>query len=533
MRWGASWRLDRCKVDQHKPSPLVCVEKQKGAMRLSALDITAENLGLKLGQSVVEARSIYPDLDIITADHEADLTFLNALADWADRYTPLIGIDAPFDKPQGLFLDITGCVHLFGGEVNMLKDVIQKFDNIGIDVQGSIAPTPGAAWGLARHNIRRDNDKNLSYEKFIMNWDNLEEMIASFPMAALRLPLQMLLALDRVGLKKIKDIISAPRKPLMRRFGPLLLKRLDQVLGVEEEPVSPRLPISELSVERRLAEPIGQQEDIETCIEQLSTSLRGDLEKRGLAGQAFMLLLFRLDGIVKKVDIGLSAPSRDSGRIRALFAEKLATIYDETDAGSGFEIIRLSVTSAITLSELQSTFSGQDNIQSEIDELADRLIARLGSEQVVKPVFHQSFIPERAASFVSLSDFNHHEKIKGGSKLEDGFELENSGLQIHLPRPIRMFINPEPVTAIAEVPEGPPITFKWRRSQYHVARAEGPERVSAEWWIDGEDTKTRDYYRVEDKSGRRFWIFRQGLYERECNLASGIMPRWFMHGLFA
>ena len=533
MRWGASWRLDRCEAGKKDRPPLVCVEKQKGAMRLSALDMTAENLSLKLGQSVVEARSLYPDLDIITADHGADLTFLNALADWADRYTPLIGIDAPFDKPQGLFLDITGCVHLFGGEVNMLEDVVQKFDNIGIDVQGSIAPTPGAAWGLARHNMGRQSDKNFGYEKLIMNWDNLEEMIAAFPMAALRLPLQMLQALDRVGLKRVKDIISAPRKPLMRRFGPLLLKRLDQVLGVEEEPVSPRLPVSELSVERRLAEPIGQQEDIETCIEQLSTSLRGDLEKRGLAGQAFMLLLFRLDGVVRKVDIGLSAPSRDSGRIRALFAEKLAAIYDETDAGSGFEIIRLSVTSAVTLSELQSTFSGQDNIQSEIDELADRLIARLGSEQVVKPVFHESFIPERAASFVSLSDFNHHAKIKGGSKFEGGFEFEYSQKHINLPRPIRMFINPEPVTAIAEVPEGPPITFRWRRSQYHVGRAEGPERISAEWWIDGEDTKTRDYYRVEDKSGRRFWIFREGLYERECNHASGFMPRWFMHGLFA
>ncbi|MEP2945304.1 MAG: DNA polymerase Y family protein [Lentilitoribacter sp.] len=515
LRWGASWRLDKTQNDLQKLPPMVCVAKQKGAMRLTSLDISAQSHRLREGQGVTEARAICPDLDIIPSDDAADLAFLNALADWADRYTPLIGIDAPFGKPQGLFLDITGCAHLFGGEAEMLKDIISRFDKMGIYAQGSIAPTPGLAWGLARQYEYYDHIT----ENAIMNWDNLDARFRQFPMAALRLPLDMLLALDRVGLKKVKDIISAPRKPLMRRFGPLLLKRLDQALGREEEPVSPRLPVSDLSVERRLAEPIGRQEDIETCIEQLSNSLRVDLEKRGQAGQEFMLLLFRMDGIVRRIIIGLSAPSRDAKRIRALFSQKLAAIYDETDAGAGFETIRLCVIQAVDKSDVQESFVNGSNVQTNMHQLADQITARLGKDSVVKPVFHQSFIPERAASFAPIIEHKeHHEAI-----------LQNN----HDERPIRLFSNPEPVTAIAEVPEGPPIRFKWRRSQYQVARAEGPERIGAEWWIDGESAQTRDYYRVEDKSGRRFWIFRQGLYERETHLSDGLLPKWFMHGLFA
>lgn len=492
-------------------------------MRLAALDMTAQAHKLREGQGVTEARAICPDLDIIASDDAADLAFLNALADWADRYTPLIGLDAPFGKPQGLFLDITGCAHLFGGEAEMLKDIISRFDQMGIYAQGSIAPTPGLAWGLAREMAREFSSQYALHdhkaETAIMNWDNFEARFRQFPMAALRLPLDMLLALDRVGLKKIKDILSAPRKPLMRRFGPLLLKRLDQALGQEEEPVSPRLPVSDLSVERRLAEPIGRQEDIETCIEQLSNTLRSDLEKRGQAGQEFMLMLFRMDGVVRKIMIGLSAPSRDAKRIRALFSQKLAAIYDESDAGMGFETIRLSVLQAVLKSDVQDSFVDGRNVQTSMHQLADQITARLGEDSVVKPVFHQSFIPERAASFMPVTrHFKHDDQI-----------AQN---QYH-DRPIRLFSNPEPVTAIAEVPEGPPIRFKWRRSQYQVARAEGPERIGAEWWVDGESAQTRDYYRVEDKSGRRFWIFRQGLYERETHLSQGLLPKWFMHGLFA
>lgn len=490
------------------------MEKQKGAMRLSALDPIAENLGLKHGQSVVEARAICPNIDVLHADHAADMAFLNALADWADRYTPLVALDAPFGQAQGLFLDITGCAHLFGGEEAMLKDMISRLHQMGIYAQGAIAPTPGFSWGLARQYAPESYD----YQNVIMTWDNAKHFVSSFPMAALRLPLDMLIGLDRVGLKNVKDILDAPRKPLTKRFGPFLLKRLDQMLGREDEPISPRLPIASLSVERRLAEPIGRQEDIETCIEQLAKSLQRDMEKRGLLGQQFMLLLFRIDGVVRRIDIGLSAPSREPMRIKVLFSEKLDNIYDEIDAGSGFETIRLCITSTVEMSDQQSTFSGKNNIQTDIDELADQMIVRLGSERVLKPVFHQSFIPERAASFVSL--------MKNACVKHHQVSSEQN-------RPIRLFSNPEPVMTIAQVPEGPPITFRWRRSQYQVARAEGPERIGAEWWIDGEEAPTRDYYKVEDKSGRRFWIFREGLYGCENENRAGLMPRWFMHGLFA
>jgi protein ImuB len=97
-------------------------------------------------------------------------------------------------------------------------------------------------------------------------------------------------------------------------------------------------------------------------------------------------------------------------------------------------------------------------------------------------------------------------------------------------RPLRLFAQPEPVEVImAEVPEGPPLRFRWRRVIHEVARSEGPERIAPEWWRPEDMGRaTRDYFRVEDREGRRYWLFREGLYGRETE-----RPLWYIHGLFA
>jgi protein ImuB len=106
----------------------------------------------------------------------------------------------------------------------------------------------------------------------------------------------------------------------------------------------------------------------------------------------------------------------------------------------------------------------------------------------------------------------------------------DGGKKSYLPdRPIRLFSSPEPIEAIAaEVPEGAPASFRWRRVFHRVAASEGPERIAPEWWRADGSEGTRDYFRVEDEEGRRFWLYRQGLYGE---LPQG--PRWFMHGIFA
>lgn len=497
MRWGVSWRSR----GRPEASPIVCSERIGGALRLLSVDEHARSHGLRPGQGVTEARAICPSLDVVQADLVADQRFLDAIGDWADRYTPLVGMD----RPDGLFLDISGCAHLFGGEKALLDDCLNRLFYLGVDARAAIAATPGLAWALARH----DSGQVVS----AAGPDAVSDVILPLPVSALRLPPADVAALTRVGLKRIGDLVGAPRKPLARRFGPLLLVRLDQMTGVEEEPVSPRRPVAALTAERRLSEPVVSHEAIEALTGQLADSLCPSLERRGVGARELELQLFRVDGVVSRIRVGAARPLRDPARLRGLFAERLAALHDEIEAGFGFETVRLCVLVFEALDDAQTDFSGNGEADETLAALADRLTARLGADRVLMPQHHASHVPERAGSLAPFVD---------GPRPASPFAIPHAA-----PRPVRLFRHPEPVTAVAEVPEGPPITFRWRRSHHRVTRAEGPERIAAEWWIDGEDAPARDYYRVEDDSGRRFWLFREGLYERDV-----MTPRWFMHGLF-
>src|SRR5262249_42469341 len=140
-RWGLPWRLSA----RPDAPPIVCAGRQNNAMRLTALDETAEGIGLKPGQAVAEARAMCPGIEIVEEDQAADRRLLGAIADWCDRYTPLIALDGR----NGLFLDISGCAHLFGGERALLKDILSCLFRMGLDVRGSISSSPGLSWAMA------------------------------------------------------------------------------------------------------------------------------------------------------------------------------------------------------------------------------------------------------------------------------------------------------------------------------------------------------------------------------------------------
>ena len=452
---------------------------------------------------MAEARAICPDLDVVPADPAADTRLLEALADCADRYTPLVGCDGP----DGLFLDISGCAHLFGGERALLGDCMARLFHLGFEASAAIAPNPALAWALARHQPGR-----------IAVPSETPALMPGLPVSALRLPMEVTAALSRLGLKRLGDLVDAPRAPLTRRFGRELLCRIDRMKGNESEPISPRRPVAAIMTERRLAEPVGNIEAIGDLVGSLAGNLKETLAERGAGIRRAELRLFRIDGAVRRIEVGTARPLRDPARLCRLFAERLASIGEDFDAGFGFELIRLSVPVFETLSDEQADFDGSGTSAAGFHDLADRLAARLGPARVLHPVPRDSHIPERAISLRPLSS-----------------ESETSAAMPTLPlspasaaaRPLRLLARPEPVTAVAAVPEGPPVLFSWRNTRHRVGRAEGPERIAAEWWRDGEDALSRDYYRVEDEAGRRYWLFREGLYEREPGT-----PRWFLHGLF-
>lgn len=508
----ATDRIRRLREATQEGLPLVVAGKRGNADVLIAIDDAAEQLGLSAGMALAQARAMHPALDVVPEDAHADDELLEAIADWCLRYTPLVACDAP----DGLLLDISGCAHLYGGERELVADLGRRLTQAGFAYRLAIAGTIGAAWAAA-HDGRPDAYAN----------GEERDLLAPLPLGALRLPPPVVASLGRVGLKTIGDIIDLPRSPLTARFGGELLRQLDRALGREHEPLTPRLPVAPYVAEKRFHEPIAREEDVLGTVEKLAARLATALERRGDGARRIELTLFRTDGALRRIAAGTARPLRDAADMRALFAERLATLADELDPGFGFDMARLSVLIAEP-APAEQIGMGSANDAGEMVRLIDRLSARLGAQRVRCAVAQDSHIPEIAAITLPAQM-----TVK-----DDGWAAYNrhrSAVEL-APRPLRLLSRPEPVEAIAEVPDGPPLRFKWRRALHDIVAAEGPERIEGAWWQEENieaspaGNRARDYFRVEDKSGHRFWLFRAGLY-RDL-VPGGTPPSWFVHGMF-
>jgi protein ImuB len=456
--------------------------------------------------ALAQARAMHPDLAVVPEHPAADRILLETIAEWCERYTPLVALD----PPDGILLDISGCAHLFGGEQNLLDNLAARVVDFGFTLRVAAASTIGTAIAASRYSAAA-----------IVAPGAEREFLARLPVPALRLPGEMTAALARVGLKTIGDVLDLPRAPLTARFGPELLLQVDRALGREPKPLQPRTPVAPYVAEQRFAEPIAREDDVLHVIEKLASRLAPMLERRGEGARKVELALFRTDGVVRRIAVATSRPLRDPAAIRALFRERLQSLADALDPGFGFDLARLCVMFAQPLPALQVDLGGNE-AAADIDPLIDRLSARLGSHRVTRMIAQDAHLPELAALRVpaqsSVAAQNGWEAFRAFRVAAD-----------LAPRPPRLLAKPEPIEAIAAVPDGPPVRFRWRRVFYSVARAEGPERIAMPWWrAAGPIPPTRDYFRVEVADGRRVWLYREGLYERETE-----SPRWFLHGLFA
>lgn len=461
---------------------------------------------------LADARAILPSVTVETADAEGDATALNRLALWCQRYSPW----TTMHTPDGIALEITGCAHLFGGEKALLTDLEKHLRAFGLTIRMAVAPTIGGAWAAARYA----NETPCSVTAGL-----LREFLAPLPVASLRLDESMLGDLAMVGLKRISDLIGKPRAPLTARFGPQLLQQLDRALGHEDETLAPLAPPPLYRAELRFAEPIVTTMAVEHAIARLAQDLAAQLIEAGRGARCVELALFRVDGHVEMLTVRTSALSREAGHLTRLFRERIEQIGDEFDAGFGFDAVTLGAFDVEVFTaeqdELQAN-TGQTADPTGFARLIDRFINRFGAANIFRFAPRASHVPERSMQVLTAAEEKEHapwgehlRALQGGAQLG---------------RPLLLLSPPEEITALSEVPDGPPIRFVWKRVAHHVARADGPERIAPEWWLhpEGERRRTRDYYRVEDEEGRRFWLFRSGLYER-----GGEEPRWFIHGLFA
>ncbi|MFN4088559.1 MAG: Y-family DNA polymerase [Alphaproteobacteria bacterium] len=484
-------------------APLVLTEKQRGALRLSAVDARAAALGLAPGLTLADARARIPDLAAVPADRGADATLLRHLADACDRYTPLVACD----PPDGLVLDVTGCAHLFGGEAALRDAARTEMRHCGLTVRAALAGTPHTARAVARFG-----------RPAVVPPGREEAAARPLPVAALEADTDTLRAVARAGLATLGDLADRPSAALSARFGAAAVRRLGRILGHEDARIVSLRPPPEYRAEGRFAEPMTHLEGIEAALAQLIDAVCRQLEAGAAGGRLFEASFFRSDGAVARIRLETGRPVRDGGVLRRLFHERSAALADPVDPGYGFDLFRLAVLAAESMHAPQLRLDGGADRDADLAALLDRLAARFGRERVLRFAPRDAHRPEGEAVLIPAS---------GPAPASPcPWPLSEPGEPPR--RPIRMFADPQPIEVMAETPDGPPLRFRWRRVLHEVALAEGPERIAPDWWRGGGETATRDYYRIEDTEGRRYWMFRRGLYGE----AAGA-PCWFLHGLFA
>jgi protein ImuB len=491
--------------------PCIVVAKQNNALVISALDDAAARLGLAVGLPLANARAVCPDIDVFDADETADAKTLNGIADWCDRYTPLVA----FDPPHGLLLDITGCAHLFGGEAALMNALCGALTRQGFVVSAAIAGTPACARALTRH----------AHGWIVAPGEELEA-VAPLPVFALGADDAITRGLRRAGLKTIGDVAARGRHEIAARFGTAFIAVLEQALGQGDAPINPRKPLPDFIVEKRFAEPIATDGVIAMTLASLARTLISAMEKQGKGARRLEASFFRTDGAVRVIAVEAGRPVTRGEIVDRLFHERLDALADPLDPGFGFDLVRLSAVRTESMVQEQRDLDTHVQNNDEVAALIDRIAARIGSHRVVVHLPQDSHIPERAV----LSLLAQHHLTAAAT---DSWPARTEG-EPPL-RPLRMFERPEPIeVAMAEVPDKPPRRFTWRRATHTVVRAEGPERVAMEWWRTQEAMPTRDYFRVEDETGLRFWLYRDGLYDEVADESgAAVPPRWFVHGLFA
>lgn len=416
----------------------------------------------------------------------------------------------------------------------MARDLVMRLSYQGFAVRVAVADTVGCAWAVARYSPlpppTRGSWRNEPERQGVTIVPKGESAAALLPLpiAALRTEADIVADLATAGLKRIEDLATRPRAPFAARFGEGLVSRLDQAFGHIDEPITPRLPVPEAMAEQRFHEPIARETDVLCTTENLARELSRILERRGEGARLVQLALFRTDGKVHRLEIGTGAPLRDPARVRKLFEERLAVLGDACDPGFGYDMVRLSALVTERTDPVQTGLSQADHAE-EMAHLIDRLGARFGLSRVTRQVPQDTHIPEFAVASVPAHAPKKNVTRQAGAA---ALAIEQESLMqdsLAPARPVRLLSRPEPIEATAQVPDGPPIKFRWRQVQHLVAHAEGPERIAMEWWRNDRGEKlTRDYFRVECGEGARVWLYREGLYGREIET-----PRWFVHGLFA
>lgn len=492
--WFRHLLTDRWVIHQPdlKDIPFVLADPERGRMVIRAANAAAGLKGIAPGMVVADARAVLPSLLVINEKPGQAQKLLNALAEWCLRYTPVVSADLP----DGLVLDITGCAHLWGGERAYLKDVVRRLRAKGYDVRAAIADTIAAAWAVSRYG---------TISPIVESGEQMNAL-APLPPAALRLEPAVLERMHKLGFYQVSAFAGMPPSVLRRRFGQHLLQRINQAMGRAPELLEPIRPVEPYQERLPSLEPIRTATGIHIGLKKLLEVLCSRLAREGKGLRKAVLKCYRIDGKEQQIEIGTSSACCSTGHLFKLFELKVSSIKP----GLGIELFILEAPVVDDADKVQETLwniSGTNN-RAEIAELLDRLAARGGFGIIKRYLPDEHYWPERSVKVATSLD-----------------EMPAACWRTDHPRPVLLLERPELIQVTAPVPDYPPMLFVYQGKVHKIARADGPERIEQEWWI--EDGLHRDYYAVEDEQGARYWIFRLGYYDQLTR------PDWFVHGFFA
>jgi len=541
-------------------TPVVLTVEGTHGPILHAVTKAAAARGAKAGARLTDARALDPALVAAPADLAGDEALLHRLAKWAQRWSPLVEVDGP----DALRLDVTGVAHLFGGEAALIDDVRVRFAAMGLMARVAIAPTAAGAWALARFPSPRRAEGDFAKQSGLRGIGasrlgrapspyplpdgerELEAALSPLHVSALRLDPDTVRTLERLGLKTIGALAALPRLALARRFrgAENVVDALDRTFGRKPEPLTGLAGDPPPRASLRLEEPATHPEAAPQALERLIPKLVTELEERQLGSRKLSLHGFRVDGSIASASVGTAIASREPKHLRRLLADKVAAL----DPGFGFDAFALVADWTEDLGAAQESLVEEPTGTRDLARLIDRLTVKLGTRAVRRPKRHESHLPERASGWAAAVSSSLRAQLVGRGTIERRFNgggVKSAGAATPPPccawspspslrdreelnRPQRLLDRPEAIAVIYATPEGMPRRFVWRRAVHDIARVEGPERIAPEWWRERSTARLRDYYRVEDEAGRRYWIYREGLFGD----GRGGAPEWYLHGLF-
>lgn len=496
-------------------SPLVFSSNHRGRQLIVATSKKAENTGIYKGMAVADARALFPDLTVVAYPPDQELNLLSALGQWCIRYSPVVAID----PPDGLFIDASGCAHLWGGEQNYLTEILLKLKAYGYDVRGAMADTIGTAWAVSRY----------SSDTMIITGGLERKALRPLPPAALRLDDALLTKLQQLGFHRIEDFIHLPLNALKRRFGQGFILRLKQALGAEREDI---IPIGVAPVyEERLSslDPIKTAKAITIALTKLLEVMCLKLQQEGKGIRTATLVCYRIDDQVMQLTIGTNGASNNSSHLLKLFELKIPLLAP----GPGIDlfILQASLVEDVVAAQ-EKIWSAKGSADNNITKLLDRIESKIGAGNVKRYQVVEHYWPELSVKVMRegnlsvkvMSEGNPLVKVMREGNLTVKMMSEGNHQQVSTPRPEKLLPAPLPIEVTAPIPDYPPMLFRFLGRLHEIKKADGPERIEREWWVD--DGEHRDYYIVEDTAGRRYWIFRLGHYAVD-------KSQWFIHGFFA